>query len=68
MDVLICRVFPSSLGDIGLKWFDKLPVGSIENFHQLTESFIARSVIDTKAPKAVRFSSDAKKMQERDYS
>ena len=33
MDVLMCRVFPSSLGDLRLKWFDKLHVGSIENFH-----------------------------------
>ncbi|XP_057506518.1 uncharacterized protein LOC130789705 [Actinidia eriantha] len=53
MDALMCRVFPSSLGDLGLKWFDRLPPGSIENFYQLTKSFIARFVINTKAPKAV---------------
>ncbi|GFZ02352.1 hypothetical protein Acr_15g0009600 [Actinidia rufa] len=53
MDALMCRVFPSSLGDLGLKWFDRLPPGSIENFYQLTESFVARFVINTKAPKAV---------------
>ncbi|GFY85504.1 hypothetical protein Acr_04g0002420 [Actinidia rufa] len=53
MDALMCRVFPSSLGDLGLKWFDKLPPGSIENFYQLTESFVARFVINTKAPKVV---------------
>ncbi|GFS35820.1 hypothetical protein Acr_00g0042320 [Actinidia rufa] len=43
IDALICKVFPSSLGDLGLKWFDKLPIGLIENFHQLTESFVARN-------------------------
>ncbi|PSS08152.1 Topoisomerase [Actinidia chinensis var. chinensis] len=48
MDVLMCRVFPSSLGNLELKWFDKLPPGSIENFHQLAESFVARFVINTK--------------------
>ncbi|GFS40490.1 hypothetical protein Acr_00g0068850 [Actinidia rufa] len=53
MDALMCRVFLSSLGDLGLKWFDRLPPGSIENFYQLTESFVARFVINTKAPKAV---------------
>ncbi|GFZ15658.1 hypothetical protein Acr_25g0000670 [Actinidia rufa] len=53
MDALMCKVFPSSLGDLGLKWFDKLPPGSIENFYQLTESFVAQFVINTKAPKAV---------------
>ena len=51
MDALMCCVFPLSLGDLGLKWFDKLPVGSIANFHQLTESFVARFVINTKVPK-----------------
>ena len=53
MDALMCQVFPSSLGDLGLKWFNKLPIGSIENFHQLTESSIARFVINTKALKGV---------------
>ncbi|GFY87279.1 hypothetical protein Acr_05g0009180 [Actinidia rufa] len=42
MDALMYRVFSSNLGDVGLKWFDKLPAGSIESFHQLTESFVAR--------------------------
>ncbi|GFS40182.1 hypothetical protein Acr_00g0066980 [Actinidia rufa] len=41
------------LGDLGLKWFDRLPPGSIKNFYQLTESFVARFVRNTKAPKAV---------------
>ncbi|GFY88833.1 hypothetical protein Acr_06g0007730 [Actinidia rufa] len=54
MDALMCRVFPSSLGDLRLKWFDKLPIVSIESFHQLTESFVAQFVINTKAPKGVR--------------
>ena len=53
MDALMCRLFPSSLGDLRLKWFDKFPVGSIENFHQLTKSFVARFVINTKARKGV---------------
>ncbi|GFZ21149.1 hypothetical protein Acr_29g0003110 [Actinidia rufa] len=42
MDALICRVFPSSSGDLGLKWFDRLPTRSIESFYQLIESFVAR--------------------------
>ena len=54
MDALMCRMFPSSLGDLGLKWLNKLPIGSIESFHQLTKSFVARFVINTKVPKGVR--------------
>ena len=44
---------PVELGDLRLKWFDKLPAGSVENFHQLIESFLAQFVINTKAPKGV---------------
>ena len=50
MDALMC---PSSLGDLKLKWFNKLPTRSIENFHQLAESFRAQFVINTKASKDV---------------
>ena len=49
----MCRVFPSSLGDLGLKWFGKLPVGSIESFQQLTELLVARFIINTKVSKGV---------------
>ena len=53
LDALMCRVFPLSLGDLRLKWFDKLLPGSIKNFLQLFESFVAQFVINTKAPKSV---------------
>ena len=53
IDALMCRVFQSRLGALGLKWFDKLPAESIENFYQLTESFITQFMINTKAPKGV---------------
>ena len=36
-----------------MKWFDQLPPGSIESFHQLTESFMAQFVINTKVSKGV---------------
>ena len=53
MDAFMCCMFPSSLGDLRLKWFNKLPAGSIENFHQLTESFVVWFVINTKALKGI---------------
>ncbi|GFZ07044.1 hypothetical protein Acr_18g0012140 [Actinidia rufa] len=53
IDALMCRVFPSSLMDLRLKWFDKLPTGLIENFHHLPESFIAQFVINAKVPNGV---------------
>ncbi|GFS45196.1 hypothetical protein Acr_00g0094790 [Actinidia rufa] len=45
--------FPPTLGDLRLKWFEKLLSGSIRSFLQLVESFMARFVINTKAPKYV---------------
>ena len=35
-DALMCRVFPSSLGPIVLRWFDGLRTGSINSFKELT--------------------------------
>ncbi|GFS40195.1 hypothetical protein Acr_00g0067060 [Actinidia rufa] len=53
LDALMCRVFPSSLGDLGLKWFDKLLSGAISSFLQLFKSFMTQFVINAKAPKGI---------------
>ncbi|GFZ11200.1 hypothetical protein Acr_22g0005980 [Actinidia rufa] len=45
--------FDPSLGDLRLKWFDKLPSRSIGSFLQLSESFVARFIINTKALKCM---------------
>ncbi|XP_028115676.1 uncharacterized protein LOC114313495 [Camellia sinensis] len=47
----MCKVFPSSLGEIGLRWFDRLPAGLIRGWKQLSEEFLARFVSNTKIPK-----------------
>ena len=36
---LICRVFPSSLGPMPMRWFDELRTNSINSFKKLTQSF-----------------------------
>ena len=51
LDAPMCRVNPSSLGDLGLKWFEKIHLSSIGSFLLLSESVVARFVIDTKVPK-----------------
>ena len=53
LDALMCKVFPSILHDLRLKWFDKLPLCSIKSFLYLFESFVSRFIINTKAPKSV---------------
>ncbi|GFS40642.1 hypothetical protein Acr_00g0069660 [Actinidia rufa] len=41
---LCAKCFYQVWGDLGLKWFDKLPIGSIESFHHLIESFVTRTL------------------------
>ena len=37
--VLMCRVFPSSLGPTALRWFNGLKKGSIHSFGELIQEF-----------------------------
>ena len=36
---LMCKVFPSSLGPMAMRWFDALKPNSINSFKQLTQAF-----------------------------
>ena len=38
-EALMCRVFPSSLGLMPIRWFDGLRTNSISSFKKLTQSF-----------------------------
>ena len=35
----MCKVFPSSLGLMAMRWFDGLRVNSIDSFKELTQAF-----------------------------
>ena len=35
----MCKVFPSSLGSVAMRWFDGLGAGSINSFKRLTQAF-----------------------------
>ena len=41
-EALMCKVFPSSLGPVAMRWFDGLGVGSIDSFKELTRAFGSR--------------------------
>ncbi|XP_028085048.1 uncharacterized protein LOC114286151 [Camellia sinensis] len=47
----MCKVFPSSLGEFGLRWFNRLLAESIYNWKQLSEEFLARFVSNAKISK-----------------
>ena len=38
-ETLLCKVFPSSLGPMPMRWFDGLRTNSISSFKKLTKSF-----------------------------
>ena len=43
-EALMCKVFPSSLGLVIMRWFDSLKADSISSFKELTQSFGSRFV------------------------
>ncbi|XP_028123467.1 uncharacterized protein LOC114320587 [Camellia sinensis] len=51
-EALMCKVFPSNLGESRLRWFDRLPTGSIYDWKQLSDEFLARFVSNTKSRKS----------------
>ena len=38
-EALMCKVFPSNLGPMAMRWFDGLGAGSIDSFKELTRAF-----------------------------
>ena len=47
---LLCRVFPSSLGPMSMRWFDELRTNSISSFKKLTQSFYSRFITCSRVP------------------
>ncbi|XP_050242090.1 uncharacterized protein LOC126691054 [Quercus robur] len=43
-EVLMCKVFPSSLGLVAIRWFNGLKANSIDSFKMLTRAFGARFI------------------------
>nr|XP_023911885.1 uncharacterized protein LOC112023513 [Quercus suber] len=49
-EALMCKVFPSSLGFVAIRWFDGLRAGSIDSFKELTQAFGSRFVTCSRVP------------------
>ena len=49
-EALMCRVFPSSLGPMPMRWFDGLRTNSISSFKKLIQSFCSRFIICSRVP------------------
>ena len=47
----MCKVFPSSLGPMTMRWFDGPRAGSINSFKELTQAFGSRFITCSKVPR-----------------
>lgn len=52
-DALMCWIFPSSLGEVVLRWFDRLEHGSICSWRELSKAFTTCFITNTRKPKEV---------------
>ena len=49
-EALMCKIFPSSLGPMAMRWFNGLKVNSIDSFKKLTQAFGARFISCSRVP------------------
>ena len=49
-EALLCRVFPSSLGPMPMRWFDGLRTSSISSFKKLTQSLCSQFITCSRVP------------------
>ena len=47
----MCKVFPSSLRPVAMRWFNGLKMNSIDSYRQLTQAFGSRFVMNRRAPR-----------------
>ena len=49
----MCKVFPSSLGPVAMRWFNSLRANSIDSFRKLTRAFGARFITYSRVPRSL---------------
>ena len=45
----MCKVFPSSLGHVAMRWFNGLKTNSIDSYRQLIQAFGSRFITNSRA-------------------
>ena len=50
-EAVMCKVFPSSLGPMVMRWFDGLRPNSINSFKQLTQAFGSCFITSSRVPR-----------------
>ena len=49
-EALMCKVFPSSLGPMAMRWFNSLKTNSIGSYKQLTQVFCSCFITNSRVP------------------
>ena len=49
-EALMCKVFPSNLGPVAMRWFNSLKPDSINSFKELTQAFGSRFITCSRVP------------------
>uniref|UniRef100_A0A2N9GP06 Uncharacterized protein n=1 Tax=Fagus sylvatica TaxID=28930 RepID=A0A2N9GP06_FAGSY len=52
-DALMCKLFPSSLGEVALRWFNQIDRGTISSWDQMAEAFVGRFITNSRKPKGM---------------
>ena len=50
-ETLMCKIFPSSLGPMAMRWFVGLGAGSIGSFKELTQAFGSHFIMCSRVPR-----------------
>ncbi|XP_023898187.1 uncharacterized protein LOC112010078 [Quercus suber] len=50
-EALMCKVFPSSLGPVAMRWFNGLKTNFVDLYRQLTQAFGSRFVMNSRPPR-----------------
>ena len=53
-EALMCKIFPSNLGPMAMRWFNGLRVNSIDSFKKLTRAIDARFITCSRVPQPLR--------------
>ena len=54
-EALMCKIFPSNLGSMAMRWFNGLKANSINSFKKLTRSFGACFITCSRVPLPLGF-------------
>jgi len=47
----MCKVFPSTLGPVAMRWFDGLGASFVDSFKELTQAFGSRFITCSRVPR-----------------